>query len=298
MPRDSITHTLTITVVLCVVCSVLVSAAAVGLRDRQEANQARERNRNILIAAGFLVEGQDTDSNGRTIEELYETHIVSRVVRLDTGAIVPEERVPPEAYELNKMLQSDDLSTPLSQSEDIAGIRRQQKFAVVYEVHDDEGGPITGWVLPVRGYGLWSTLYGFLALADDLTTIRGLTFYQHGETPGLGGEVDNPAWKDQWRDPEHPKLAYDEQGEVAITVIKSKVAADDPEREHRVDGLAGATITTRGVSSLLQYWLGGVELSREVTIDGETKTKTTVSGFGPFLDGRRQATGGKEADRG
>lgn len=279
MPRDSIAHTLKVTIILCVVCSVAVSLAAVGLRDLQNANRLEERNRNILIASGFLVEGQDTGSDGRNIEELYEAHIVPRVIRLESGVTVPEDRVPPEAQSLNKMLQSDQLSDPLSQSEDIAGIRRQEKYSVVYEVHDDPEGPITGWVLPVRGYGLWSTLYGFLALDDDLSTIRGLTFYQHGETPGLGGEVDNPRWKDLWRDPDHPKQAFDQDGDIAIQVTKGAVDPQDPESSFKVDGLAGATITTRGISSLLQYWLGGE--------NGE-------QGFGPFLQRLRNSTAGKE----
>jgi Na+-transporting NADH:ubiquinone oxidoreductase subunit C len=113
--------------------------------------------------------------------------------------------------------------------------------------------------LPVEGYALWSTLYGFLALDVDTKTVRGLTYYQHGETPGLGGEVDNPAWKALWPG----RIAYDEQWLPTIRVIKGKAgsASEDP---HQVDGLSGATLTSRGVTNMLQFWLG-------------------ENGFGPYL---------------
>ncbi len=115
-------------------------------------------------------------------------------------------------------------------------------------------------VLPVEGYGLWSTLYGFIALEADLTTIRGITFYQHGETPGLGGEVDNPNWKRKWVG----RKAFGPEGEVKIHVVKG-LAGPPSEDPYEVDGLSGATITSRGVSHLVQFWLG-------------------EQGFGPFLE--------------
>ena len=72
---------------------------------------------------------------------------------------------------------------------------------LVYELRDDAGA-LDLVVLPVHGLGLWSILYGFVALDADLETIRGLTYYEHKETPGLGGEVDNPRWKSLWKRPQ------------------------------------------------------------------------------------------------
>ncbi len=115
-------------------------------------------------------------------------------------------------------------------------------------------------ILPVRGYGLWSTLYGFLALESDGNTIAGLGFYEHGETPGLGGEVDNPRWKAQW-----PGKEVYEDGDPVIRLIKGSVDPNAANAEHKVDGLAGATLTSKGVTNLLQFWLG-------------------ERGFKPFLD--------------
>ena len=72
-------------------------------------------------------------------------------------------------------------------------IKRKPKYMVIYEV--EEGDKIDKYIFPIYGKGLWSTMYGFIALDKDLKTIKGFTFYEHGETPGLGGEVDNPKWK-------------------------------------------------------------------------------------------------------
>ena len=105
-------------------------------------------------------------------------------------------------------------------------------------------------VLPVEGLGLWSTLYGFIALDADLETVRGLSFYEHGETPGLGGEVDNPRWKALW--PGRKVLA---DAEPRIEVVRGRAGSTD-EDPYRVDGLAGATMTGRGVTNLLRFWLG------------------------------------------
>jgi Na+-transporting NADH:ubiquinone oxidoreductase subunit C len=108
-------------------------------------------------------------------------------------------------------------------------------------------------------------MYGFLALDKDLATIRGLSFYKHGETPGLGGEVDNPVWKAKWPG----RLAFGEAGTPDIHVIKGAAGPveSDP---HRVDGLSGATITSNGVTHLLRFWLG-------------------ENGFGPYLSKLRDA---------
>jgi Na+-transporting NADH:ubiquinone oxidoreductase subunit C len=141
-------------------------------------------------------------------------------------------------------------SIPLETSADIANIVRQSKYALVYLVNDDRGG-LDKIILPIHGYGLWSTLYGFIALESDGNTVAGLGFYEHGETPGLGGEVDNPRWKNLWKG----KQVY-RQGSVAISVKKGTVDPQAADADWEVDGLSGATLTSRGVSNLVQYWLG------------------------------------------
>lgn len=130
----------------------------------------------------------------------------------------------------------------------------------------EKDGALETLILPVRGYGLWSTLYGFVAVKGDLNTVVGFGFYQHGETPGLGGEVDNPKWKALWSG----KTLFDEQGQLAVEIIKGSVDPQSAKATHQVDGLAGATLTSKGVNNLLHFWLG-------------------ENGFGPLLANLKEA---------
>jgi Na+-transporting NADH:ubiquinone oxidoreductase subunit C len=150
------------------------------------------------------------------------------------------------------------MSINIDDKDDIASIGRRANYAPVYILK--EGDAIKQVVLPVHGYGLWSTLYGFLALEGDFNTVRGLRFYEQAETPGLGGEVDNPKWRAQWAG----KKIFDADGNVEIRVIRGHVEPNTANAEYKVDGLSGATLTSNGVTNLLQFWLGD-------------------QGFGPYL---------------
>ncbi len=238
--NDGIKKTLTVAFLLCVVCSVIVSTAAVVLKPSQEANQSLDRKRNILAAAGMLDENSSVD-------ELF-AQVETRVVDLRTGRFTDE--VDPESYDQRRAAKDPDYSVALGAGEDPAKILRKEYYALVY-LFQDSAGEIDRIVLPVHGYGLWGQLYGFIALENDATTVAGLGFYEHKETPGLGGEVDNPRWKALWPG----KRAY-RDGEVAIEVVKGSVIPGSANADYRVDGLAGATLTTRGISNLVQYWLG------------------------------------------
>ena len=238
--NDGIRKTLLVAFSLCIVCSVVVSTAAVLLKPAQEANKTLDRKRNILAAAGMLQEGS-------SIEEQF-AQIQTRVVDLRTGRFT--DAVDPASYEPVKAAKDPSRSMSLSDEEDIAGLGRREDYALVYLVESGSGD----WekvILPVRGYGLWSTLYGFIALESDANTVAGLGFYEHGETPGLGGEVDNPRWKSQW-----PGKQVYRDGEVELALAKGSVDADSPDTPWRVDGLSGATLTSRGVTQLVHFWLG------------------------------------------
>jgi len=246
MPRDTTRQTFLVAGALCVVCSVLVSSAAVGLRPLQTVNKERDRMKNILAAGGL-------HEKGRSLEEIFEERIETKLVDLETGTYVTQEDVPFDIDEYDQVEASKkpDLSVKIPSREDTAGIGRREKYSFVYLVKGPDGS-LEQIILPVYGKGLWSTLYGFLAVAADTRTVKGLTFYAHAETPGLGGEVDNPKWKAQWPG----KKLYDEDWDVKVRVLKGTVNTDDPEAEYRVDGLSGATITTNGVTGLLRYWVG------------------------------------------
>lgn len=239
--NDSIKKTIIVTVLLCIVCSVIVSAAAVLLRPAQVANKSLDFKRNILSAAGLL-------EPGKNIDAIFNERVVTRVVDLKTGKFT--DAVDPVSYDQRRASKDPSLSTNLSADEDIAKISRREDYSVVYLIQD-ENEQLQKIILPVKGYGLWSTLYGFLALEADANTVVGLVFYEHAETPGLGGEVDNPVWKAKWVG----KEVYDE-GDVAISIIKGSVDPSSSNAVHQVDGLSGATLTSRGVHNLLHFWLG------------------------------------------
>ena len=229
---------------------MVVSAAAVALKPVQTTNRLQDKQRNILQIAGLYDES-------RSIEEQF-SQITPRLVDLRTGEF--SDAQDPLTFDQQKASKDPDMSQQLTGEQDIASIRRRADYSTVYVVENTDGS-IKTLILPIHGYGLWSTLYGFMALESDLQTVVGLGFYQHAETPGLGGEVDNPNWKAQWQG----KVVYDESGDVDISVVKGSVDPNSPKAEHQVDGLAGATLTSRGVESLVRFWLG-------------------EDGFGPFLD--------------
>ncbi|HAG96542.1 MAG: Na(+)-translocating NADH-quinone reductase subunit C [Pseudomonadales bacterium] len=261
--NDSTGKTLLVASLLCIVCSIVVSTAAVALKGEQVKNKLLDKNRNILAAAGMLEEG-------KSVQEIFEQRLEVKLVNLDTGEYLTEETATedwqkaalknPVAYDQRKAAKTKGQNEILEGSEDIASIKRQAQYATVY-LAKDEAGNVETIILPVHGYGLWSTLYGFLALQTDAKTVVGLGFYEHGETPGLGGEVDNPKWKSMWPG----KEVFDEEGDVAIRLVKGSVDPKAPNAEHKVDGLAGATLTSNGVTNLLQFWLG-------------------KNGFGPYLE--------------
>ncbi|WP_319777183.1 Na(+)-translocating NADH-quinone reductase subunit C [Maridesulfovibrio sp.] len=256
MSNDSTKKVFTVAFSLCLVCSLLVSAAAVGLKSIQEENKVLERKENILKAAGIYDEDVPVD-------ELYK-QIEAKVVDLATGEYVDMDAA---GYDQRKAAKDPASSIAIPSADDLAGIGRHAKYASVYLLKD--GDSLKRVVLPIHGKGLWSTMYGFIALDPDLNTVKNFGFYEHAETPGLGGEVDNSDWKALWVD----KKVYDSKGEPVIDVIKGSVSAEDPQAAYKVDGLAGATLTSRGVSNLVRYWLGqgGFEpyLKRLATEGGE-----------------------------
>lgn len=250
MPNDTTKKTLAVALVLCLVCSVVVSTAAVALKPLQERNRATDRQRNILEVAGLL-------QSGRSVQQIFDDRIEARVVDLSTGEYAGD--IDPAKFDQRRAAKDPARSVNIPPDEDIAGIGRRAEHATVYVVKGEEG-EVRSIILPVHGYGLWSTLYGFLALSSDGDTVQGLKFYDHAETPGLGGEVDNPRWRAQWEG----KQVYGDQGRVQIEVVRGNVDPSREGAEHKVDGLAGATLTSNGVTNLLHYWLG-------------------EQGFGPFL---------------
>lgn len=244
--NDTIRKILIVAVLLSVAFSVIVSTAAVSLRPLQQENEQLNLRSNMLAAAGLLSPGA-TDEDIRSVFDSFEVLIVE----MGTGEVMdPEEAVGTSnaaEYDLRRAARDPDLSRPLD--DDPAGINRQARFGKAYILRD--GDDIERVVLPVHGYGLWSTMYGFLALEGDANTIAGLGFYEHAETPGLGGEIDNPRWQANWPG----KKVYDPEGDMLEPSIRV-VQGGGSDEDHDVDGLSGATLTARGVDNMMRFWLG------------------------------------------
>jgi Na+-transporting NADH:ubiquinone oxidoreductase subunit C len=247
--RDSVSNTLLVSVSLSLVCSILVAATAVSLKPIQEQNEEEYRQRIILDVAGLMKPDAD-------VGQLFES-IDTRMVELETGAYVDD----PDPGQFDAIIAANDpdSSVAIPPDQDLAGIRRRARYAPVYLVREE--GEVEQVILPVYGKGLWSTMLGYLALATDGDTVRGLRFYSHAETPGLGDKIDDAGWRELWVG----KKVFDPDGMPGIEVIKGPVPAGNaPGTEFQIDGISGATLTGRGVSNLVRYWTG-------------------PHGFGPYL---------------
>jgi Na+-transporting NADH:ubiquinone oxidoreductase subunit C len=235
--KESLGKTVGIVVAVCLVCSIVVSGAAVGLRSLQQTNAALDKKSHILNAAGRYEMGMSNSA----IESTYSERVEQRFVNLDEGTFV---EAPKPDYDMYKAAKETEYSTKVTNSN--VGFQRRPNVASVYLVRDD-AGDVSRIILPVHGSGLWDLMYGFLAVDADGQTVRELIYYQQKETPGLGGEVQNPAWQDKW----DGKELY-EDGEVAIRVVKNA----NPSNPHTIDALSGATLTSNGVENTIRYWVG------------------------------------------
>lgn len=257
LPNDSMFKTLAVALTLCLVCSIIVSSAATLLKPKQIVNKLLDKKKNILAVSGI-------DMQQGSIEELFQK-IETRVVDMQSGDYT--DAVDAYTFDQRKASKDSAYRVELERDQDIAKLGGgRSKYASVYLVNVD--GQLDRIILPVKGYGLWSTMYGFLALENDATTVSGITFYEHGETPGLGGEIENSKWQASWQG----KQIVNQAGQPALRVLKGAVNQASADAVYQIDGLAGATLTSNGVSNLVQFWVG-------------------ANGFGPYLEKLRLQSG-------
>lgn len=263
-PKDSIANTLIVSLTLCILCSLLVSGAAVALKPMQDKNKVLDRQKNIIAASGL---GDPGEMGAKEVEELFSKRVKRVLVDLESGEVV-EDADP--TYDPRKAMKDESQNTDIESQFDI-GIAKREKQSWVYLVMGDKD-EMEQVVFPIYGMGLWSTLYGYVAVDRDLRTIKGLTYYEHAETPGLGGEVENPNWKSKWVG---KKIWKDgaERTDENLMVGVAKGAPVQEKAPYMVDGLSGATITSRGVDSMLKYWFSG-------------------DGFGPYVKNLASKTEG------
>lgn len=244
MQGDSTLKTLTVAGLLCIVCSILVSSSVVMLRPIQEENRVIDFRRNLLAAAGLV----KSDAQKDEINSTYK-RVETKLVNLATGEYVTGMNA--DTYDQNQAAKDSKQNYMIPSSKDLARIKMRAKISKVYLIKSDSGS-VDKIILPIKGKGLWSTMYGFLALKTDTKTVAGFGFYDQGETPGLGGEVENPRWKKLWIG----KVIVDDNYQPDLDVIKGSVDPHNPNASHQVDGLSGATLTSNGVQNLVNYWMG------------------------------------------
>jgi Na+-transporting NADH:ubiquinone oxidoreductase subunit C len=195
--------------VITIMLGTLLSMAATSLKDRQDFNVEIDIKKNILKSLD-IPEDKSQKLTSDEIQTLYDERIKTMMVD-ENGE------------------ESDSGTLP------------------VYVKTDN--GVNSGYAIPISGKGLWSTIYGYLALNTDGKTIKGITFYKHGETPGLGGEVEKAWFTENFRG----KSIVDPEGNlVGVQIVKGVVAENDPEAYHKVDGISGSTMTTKGVNIFIE----------------------------------------------
>jgi len=241
---DSTRYTFAFATIVCIVCALLIAVSAVGLRDKQETNALLYRQKNVLLAAGLLK--PDEDPPAQEILRIFDDSIRVRLVELATGELVPVAKLDPKTYDQRKA-RNDPAQSRVAPPNN-AGVARLPTYGVIYFVMKNDKVRLA--VLPIEGAGMWGAIYGFLALEPDGNTVRGLTFYDQKETPGLGGEISNPKWQAVW----NGRKVYNENWEPQLVVIKGKAGTPDQAPLH-IDGLSGATITSNGVSRLTAFWM-------------------------------------------
>ena len=224
--QHSTSYILLFAAAVCAVCSVFVSGAAVLLEDRQQANVELDRQKKVLVVAGLMEEGESIPREEVGLR--FADNVVAVIIDLETGAVL--EGVDAAAFDQRRAAKDPETSRPAP--ENAAKVRRLPHQGQVFKVISD--GRLQAVIVPISGAGLWSTLYGYIALAADLQTVMGITFYEHGETPGLGGEVDNPRWKALWRG----RKAFDARGRPVINVKKG-MAGPVARSVHELGHVAG-----------------------------------------------------------
>lgn len=253
--NESVSKTLLVVALLCLICSVVVAGSAVGFRAVQQEQRRLDVQRNLMDVAGLFKPGMTTSQ----INQVFSDHIEPRLLDLPSGQLLDSAAA--AKFDLSAALRSDEHSIKLTSEQDKASIRRRSNQLPIYLVRNDQQA-IEMIILPIYGSGVWSMMYAFLAVEVDGNTIRALNYYRQGETPGLGGEVQNPNWSRQFTG----KQLFNEQGKPALRVVTGGARPGDI---HGVDGLTGATLTAVGVQNTFNFWLGD-------------------KGFGPFLQKVRE----------
>jgi len=200
-------YIITFMAIITTILGFLLSIAATSLEAKQKFNEEVDIKKNILSSLNIPADRTQKISQFE-IQELFDKRI--------------------------KTLNLDEAGKPSDQG-----------ILPVYLASEE--GSISGYSIPISGKGLWSTIYGYIALEPDGETVKGITFYKHGETPGLGGELE----KDWFTSNYVGKKIYDGDRLVSIEIVKGHVNPNSDDAIHKVDGISGATLTGKGMNQFI-----------------------------------------------
>ena len=223
---QSNSYTFIFITVVAIVAALILSVASQSLQQKQVQNFERDMKRNILSAVGLL-EKKGCDSD---IEGCYKKMIKAKIINTKGKAIDARGLIP----------------VTISIEEELGKEPSERRYPLFMR---RDKGKTTAYCIPIVGKGLWSTLYGYLALEKDLKTVKGITFYKHAETPGLGAEIETTLFRESFKG----KKILDKKGKlVSVRVVKGSVNPQSPMKMHEVDGISGATLTCNGVTDLIK----------------------------------------------
>ncbi|HUS87173.1 MAG TPA: NADH:ubiquinone reductase (Na(+)-transporting) subunit C [Bacteroidales bacterium] len=204
------------TIMVAIVAFVL-SSAAMFLQPKQERNAEIEKKRNILASVGVMATKNDA-------EELFDKYVTTSFVLNSSSELLEDVK----AFDVE---MKKEQRKPL-----------EEQFLPVFMATMDDG--TTGFIIPLEGKGLWGPIYGYISLKDDLATVNGATFDHKSETPGLGAEINETWFEDQFKD----KLIFDGNNFTGIIVRKGGADTGDT---HAVDAISGGTITSKALEKMI-----------------------------------------------
>lgn len=233
MNTSSNSYTIIYATVMVVIVAVVLSFAALSLKDRQDANVRVEKMTDILSSVGKGEEANQVKDKNAYIEEQYAKYIVNSYTVNTRGDVT--EGTDPFAIALN---MKNEYAKP-----------EAERNLPVFEARMDDGTAY--YVIPVYGSGLWGPVWGNVALESDFNTIYGVSFGHQGETPGLGAEIAGAAFQAQFVG----KQIYSGNNLVSIAILKG--AGSSAGNPNAVDAVSGGTITSNGVRDMLKNNLTG-----------------------------------------
>ena len=225
--RQSNSYIILYSAALTVVCALALAFASISLKDRQDANIAREKKLNILSTVMTVDETADVD-------KLYSERITEKVV------------------DFNGQVGADKKASDIDVAKQYKEAAEKRQLPV-YEVKSTSNPEVVEFVVvPVYGYGLWNNIWGYVALKSDFNTIEGVKFQHAGETPGLGARIEAAEIQDRYKG----KTVF-EAGKIASVVMQKGEVGNEKyaSEQHKVDGMSGATLTGKGVNNMLQDYL-------------------------------------------